>query len=134
MYELFGFAMLAAAIAFGVAAAIGLRLQPKAVPEYWTSLVIWGLQLLVSMAAVFWVGFLGISTPHCSPNCEWDLLGYNLQGFMIAAGLIPLVSIVLIVLLRHRSTVRRVPLAGIALTVVLCVVSSVVAYKAMLFF
>lgn len=134
MYVLFGFAALVATIALGVAAAIGVWLRPKAAPEYWNSLVVWGLQLLVSMAAVFWVGFLGISTPHCSPNCEWDLLSYNFRGFMISAALIQLVTIVLIIVLRRRSTVRRIPLVGIALIVALCVVSSLVAYKAMLFF
>jgi hypothetical protein len=86
------------------------------------------------MAAVFWVGFLGISTPHCAPSCQWDLLGYNFQGFMIATAVIQLASIVLIVLLRHRRRVRVVPLASIALVVALCMASSVVAYKAMLFF
>lgn len=134
MNVLFGYAGLAAAIALGIAVAIGLWLRPKPAPEYWSSLFVWCLQLLASMAAVFWVGFLGISTPHCSPNCEWDLLGFNFQGFMIATALIQLMSIVLIIALRRRTTVWRIPLAGTALVVALCVVSSVIAYKAMLFF
>lgn len=90
--------------------------------------------MLVSMATVFWIGFLGISTPHCSPNCEWDLLGSNFRGFMISAAVIQIVSLILIVLLRRRRKVWIVPFAGIALTVVSCVISSVIAYKAMLFF
>jgi len=113
---------------------MGLWVTPKAVPEYWGSLLTWVFQLIVSMVAVFWVGFLGISTPHCAPNCQWDLLGYNFQGFMIATALIQLVSIVLMVVLRRRPKVWVVPVAGIALTVVLCVISSFIAYKAMLFF
>ncbi|GEC75993.1 MULTISPECIES: hypothetical protein [Microbacterium] len=134
MYELFGGAVLVAAVVVVIAAAIGRWLRPKAVSEYSAALVAWCFQLFVSMAAVFWVGFLGISTPHCSPNCEWDLLGYNFQGFMIATALIQVVSIVLIVLLRHRQRVWVVPFASVALVIALCVASSVIAYKAMLFF
>ncbi|MDQ0614879.1 glucan phosphoethanolaminetransferase (alkaline phosphatase superfamily) [Microbacterium sp. W4I4] len=134
MNELFGLAALAAAIAGGVAASIGLWLRPKPVVEYWRSLVNWGIQLLLSMAAVFWVGFLGISTPGCSPNCDWGLLEYNFRGFMIVTALIQLVTLLLIVALRRHRRVRFVPLAGVAVTIGLCVVSSVVAYKAMLFF
>lgn len=134
MYELFGLAALAAAVALGIAAAIGRWLRPKPVPEYWGSLATWGLQLFVSMAAVFWVGFLGISTPHCSPDCEWDLLENNFRGFMLLTALIQFVSIVLIVIFRRRRKVRIIPLAGTAITVAACAVSSVVAYKAMLFF
>ncbi|MHC9045560.1 hypothetical protein ACYX8G_13305 [Microbacterium saperdae] len=134
MYELFGWAALVAAIALGIAAAVGHWTRPGPVPEFGTSLVIWGVQLLVSMAAVFWVGFLGISTPHCAPDCEWDLLSGNFRGFTIATALIQFAGIVLIVALRRRPRVWIVPIAGIALTVILCVISSVIAYKAMLFF
>ncbi|UNK69966.1 hypothetical protein [Microbacterium sp. H1-D42] len=134
MNQLFGGAALVAAIALCIAAAVGRWLPPRAVPEYSAALVVWCLQLFVSMAAVFWVGFLGISTPHCSPNCEWDLLGNNFQGFMIASALIQLASIVVIVLLRDRQRVWVVPLASIVLVIVLCGASSVIAYKAMLFF
>ncbi|MDQ0648594.1 hypothetical protein QFZ53_002790 [Microbacterium natoriense] len=134
MYELFGIAALLSAIAVSVAIAIGRWLPPRVVPEYWISLVTWGAQLLVSMVAVFWIGFLGISTPHCAPNCEWDLLGLNFRGFMIAAGLIQVISMVLIVLMRRRRQVRLVPVFGIALTLILFALSAVIAHKAMLFF
>ncbi|MEV4736202.1 MULTISPECIES: hypothetical protein [unclassified Microbacterium] len=134
MNELFAWTMLAAAIALGVAVTVGLRSRPKPVERYWGSLATWGFQLLVSMGAVFWVGFLGISTPHCSPDCEWDLLGLNFQGFMISAAGIQLVSLVLTVVFQRRDRVWIVPVAGIVLTLVGCVISSVIAYKAMLFF
>lgn len=134
MYELFGLAALIAVVAVGVAAAIGFWIAPKPHLEYWRSLLFWAFQLLGSMVAVFWVGFLGISTPHCSPTCHWDLLGYNFQGFMIATAVIQTTSILLIVLLRRHSKVWIVPVAGMALTAVLCGVSTVIAYKAMLFF
>lgn len=130
---------------FGAAALIALlatrdrnRHRPRTPastgPEYWASLVAWSVQLLAAMAAVFWVGFLGISTPACAPNCDGDLLGYNFQGFMIAAGIIQLASMVLIILLRRRPKVWVVPLAATGLIIVLAVVSSIIAYKAMLFF
>ena len=134
MNALFGAAALIALLALGIATAIGLGLRPRPAPEYWASLVAWSVQLLAAMAAVFWVGFLGISTPACAPNCDWDLLGYNFQGFMIAAGIIQLASMVLIILLRRRPKVWVVPLAATGLIIVLAVVSSIIAYKAMLFF
>lgn len=134
MDELFGWAALVAAVALGIAVAVGRWTRPRPAPEYGAALLTWGVQLLVSMAAVFWVGFLGISTPHCAPNCEWDLLGSNFRGFMIATALIQFATIVLVILLRRRGKVWVVPAAATALTVALCVVSSVIAYKAMLFF
>lgn len=134
MDQLLGGTALVAAIAVCIAAALGTWLTPRAVREYWAALFIWCLQLFVSMAAVVWVGFLGMSTPHCSPNCEWDLLGNNFRGFIVAAALIQLASMALIVTLRHRRKVWVVPTAAVALVIALCVVSSVVAYKAMLFF
>ena len=134
MYELFGWTALVAAIALGIAIAIGRRTRPSPAPEYRNSLLTWSIQLLVSMAAVFWIGFLGISTSRCAPDCEWDLLGFNFRGFMIATALIQFVTLVLIVLLRRRRKVWIVPAAAIALTAALCVTSSVIAYKAMLFF
>lgn len=134
LYEGFGVAALIGAIAVSIAAAIGRWLRPKPVSEYWSSLVIWCLQLLVSMVAVFWVGFQGISTPGCSPNCNWDLLGYNYRGFQIAAASVQLVTLLLIVGLRRHTRVRIVPWVGIAVTVVLCAISTFVAYNAMLWF
>lgn len=134
MYELFGIAALVAAVAVAVAAAVGFWIPPRPHLEYWRSLLFWAFQLLGSMVAVFWVGFLGISTPHCSPDCQWDLLGYNFQGFMIATAVIQATSILLIVLLRRHPKVWIVPITGMALTAVLCVVSTAIAYKAMLFF
>lgn len=134
MHELFGWTALVAAVALGVAIAIGRWTRPRPSAAYRDSLLTWSIQLLVSMAAVFWVGFLGISTPHCAPDCEWDLLEDNFRGFMIATAVIQFVSLVLIVLLRRRRKVWIVPAAAIALTAALCVVSSVIAYKAMLFF
>jgi len=134
VYELFGQASLIAAIAFGVAVGIGFWTRPKPSPQFWASLVLWWVQLVASVVAVFWVGFLGISTPHCSPNCEWDLLGYNFQAFMWAAAAIQVVSLVLLVVLRRKERVWIVPVSAIGLIIVLCAVSSVIAYKAMLFF
>lgn len=134
MYVYLGWFFLAAAVAVITAAVIEGRTRPRAVPAFWGSLAIWGLQVLVSMAAVFWVGFLGISTPHCDQDCEWDLLGNNFLGFTIAAALVQFVSIALIVILRRNRKVWIVPAAAIVLTLLMCVASSAIAYKAMLFF
>ena len=134
MYELFGQAALIAAVAFGVAVGIGFWTRPKPSPQFWASLVLWWVQLVASVVAVFWVGSLGISTPHCSPNCEWALLAQNRQTFMWAAAAIQIASLVLTVVLRRAERVWIVPVSAIGLLVVLCAVSSAIAYKAMLFF
>lgn len=134
MLEPFGPAILIAALVFGVAVGIGVWTRPSPAPGFWASLALWWVQLVAAAFAVFWVGFLGISTPHCSPECEWDLLGNNFQVFMWAMAVVQLASLALIVLLRRHRRVSIVPIAAIALIVVLCAVSSAVAYKAMLFF
>lgn len=134
MYEYLGWFFLAAAAAVITAGVIEGRTQPRAVPAFWGSLAIWGLQVLVSMAAVFWVTFQGISTPHCDQDCEWDLLWINRLVFMIATALVQFASIALIVALRRNTRVWLIPLAAIVLTLLMCVVSTVIAYKAMLFF
>ena len=113
---------------------MGSRSQPLTSTAFWMSLAVWALQLIVGVVAMGWVIFLGISTPHCSQNCEWDLLNANLYGFMIFVALTLVASMVVMIRLRRSGKVWIAPVSGIVLILVACPISSAIAYKAMLFF
>lgn len=134
MVDMLGISTLVAAVLLGMAFGIGIWSRPAVAREFWMSLVLWAVQFGVGLTTAFCVWFLGISTPHCAPNCDWALLSNDLYVSTGLTALIQAASLVLCVVFRRSPRVWIIPVAAIVLILALCVAASFVAYRAMRFF